>query len=170
MQLKKWELISVLAMIVAGVGSRFLPHAVDFTPLLGIAVFVGFMSRRNPLLLAVMLILLVASDFAIGFYSGISLVYLGYALAFGAGWLIRRRRVSNLLLSGLLSAILFFLASNLGVWLWSGMYVKTMAGLVECYAMALPFFPNLVVSTVATVAVAFGVFALTERVYAPARQ
>ena len=164
MQLKKWELISILAMIVAGIGSRFLPHAVDFTPILGLAVFVGYMSRRNPLLFAFMLLLLVASDFAIGFYRGISLVYLGYALAFGAGWLIRRRRVSGLLLSGLSSAIIFFLLSNFGVWLWSGMYLKTMTGLVDCYAMALPFFPNLVVSTVATVAVTFGVFALTERV------
>ncbi len=170
MELKRWELISVLGLILAGVASRFLPHAVNFTPILGLAIFVGHMSRRNPLLVAFMVVLLVVSDLAIGFYDGISLVYLSYALAFGFGYLIRRRGkkigAAPILVSGLSTAILFFFFSNLGVWLWSGMYEKSLTGIVQCYALALPFFPNVVISTLATVALTFGVFAATERLAA----
>ncbi len=166
MELKRWQLFSVLGLIVAGVVSRFLPHAANFTPILGLAIFVGHLSRRNPLLLAFMAILLVVSDLAIGFYDGISFVYVSYALAFGLGWLIQRRRAGSIFLSGLSTAVLFFFLSNLGVWFWSGMYEKSLAGIVQCYAMALPFFPSTVISTLGTLAITFGVFAISERVEA----
>jgi hypothetical protein len=161
--LQRWELVSALTLIVAGVASRFLPHPVNFSPVLGLAVFVGYLSRRNSFLLAFMLILMVISDLAIGFYEGISTVYLAYVFAFAAGALIRRRGVASLLLSGLSSAVVFFFFSNLGVWLWSGMYERSVTGLFQCFVMALPFFPNSVFSTLGTLVVTFGLFSLTER-------
>lgn len=161
--IQRWELFSALALIVAGVAARFLPHPVNFTPVLGLGIFVGHLSRRNSFLAAFMLILLVISDLALGFYEGISMVYLSYILAFTFGAMIRRRSVSSVLLSGISTSVLFFIFSNLGVWIWSGIYENSIAGLFQCYIMALPFFPNTVFSTVGTLAVTFGLFSLTER-------
>jgi len=161
--MQRWELFSALALIVAGVAARFLPHPVNFTPVLGLGIFVGHLSRRNSFLAAFMLILLVVSDLALGFYEGISMVYLSYLLAFTFGAMIRRRAVSNVLLSGISTSVLFFIFSNLGVWIWSGIYENSLSGLFQCYIMALPFFPNTVFSTVATVALTFGLFSVTER-------
>jgi hypothetical protein len=32
------------------------------------------------------------------------------------------------------------MVSNFAVWVFSGIYAKTLAGLVQCYVMAIPFF------------------------------
>ena len=47
------------------------------------------------------------------------------------------------MLAGSLGAsVIFFVLSNLGVWLSEQGYPLTMGGLVACYTMALPFFQN----------------------------
>ena len=38
------------------------------------------------------------------------------------------------------SAARFFLVSNFATWLFQNMYPKTLAGLVQCYTLAIPFF------------------------------
>ena len=45
------------------------------------------------------------------------------------------------------SALLFFILSNLGVWL-TGTYGYTLNGLVSCYILAIPFFYNTLLSTI----------------------
>jgi len=42
----------------------------------------------------------------------------------------------------LLASIQFFITSNLGVWLTSGMYSLDFAGLVQCFTAAIPFYRN----------------------------
>jgi len=49
---------------------------------------------------------------------------------------------------GLVSALVFYFYTNFGVWLISGMYQKTLAGLIKCYVMALPFLRLHAVSSV----------------------
>jgi len=43
---------------------------------------------------------------------------------------------------GIFSSIFFFLYTNFGWWLVSGMYPYTLDGLIQCYIMGLPFFKN----------------------------
>jgi hypothetical protein len=42
----------------------------------------------------------------------------------------------------LLSSVIFFIVSNFGVWLLY--YPQTLEGLIQCYALAIPFFFNTV--------------------------
>ena len=42
----------------------------------------------------------------------------------------------------LISSVFFYLYTNFGWWLMSGMYEHTLSGLVRCYYMAIPFFRN----------------------------
>jgi hypothetical protein len=48
--------------------------------------------------------------------------------------------VTGLVGCSLASSVLFFLVTNFGSWLWFNMYEHSMSGLIQCYAMAIPFF------------------------------
>ena len=54
----------------------------------------------------------------------------------------------NLFIYGVSSSLIFFIISNFGVWLSGGMYEKNIAGLINCYMMAIPFLKNTMISTV----------------------
>ena len=78
---------------------------------------------------------------------------------------LQANKVRSLLsMSGavLTSSLAFFVLSNLGVWA-SGYYPRTLAGLVECYVAAVPFFRNTLASDVLYSAVLFGGYALIAR-------
>ena len=57
----------------------------------------------------------------------------------------------------------FFLVSNYAVWVGSRMYPQTMAGLGACYAAAIPFYRNDLVSTCIVAGLAFGIPVLVRR-------
>ena len=66
----------------------------------------------------------------------------------------------------LAGSVLFFLVSNFGVWLTAQMvpgYPACTAGIVPCYAQALPFFQWTVLGTLFYSALLFGGFALLRR-------
>jgi len=66
-------------------------------------------------------------------------------------------------LAGVLaSATSFFVLSNFVVWM-GGLYTHTLAGLVACYAAALPFYRNDLVSTGVVAGVLFGLPAVVAR-------
>ncbi|PYY00187.1 MAG: hypothetical protein DMG63_06785 [Acidobacteria bacterium] len=54
--------------------------------------------------------------------------------------LVRRVEPLRVVGASLASAISFFLVSNFATWLFQNMYPKTLAGLVQCYTLAIPFF------------------------------
>jgi hypothetical protein len=78
-----------------------------------------------------------------GFYGSITFDYAAYAAVFWLGRSIRPSRMTITLASAVLSAAVFFLISNLGVWCMphNGQYLypRTLAGLVDCYTKGLPF-------------------------------
>ena len=83
-------------------------------------------------------------------------------LLLGSGFLARRRSALRLGGAVLTSSVAFFVLSNFGMWA-SGYYPRTLAGLVECYVAALPFFRNTLTSDVLYSAVLFGGYALIAR-------
>ena len=91
-------------------------------------------------------------------------IYGSVALIVLIGWAIRTR-ISVLPVAGaaLASSILFFLISNFGTWLLSGMYPLTVSGLAVCYVAAIPFFQNTVAGDLFFSGLLFGGFALLER-------
>ena len=75
------------------------------------------------------------------------------------GFFLRDRiKPITVLGAGLGTGIGFYLTSNFAVWAFGGIgYVKNLAGLLECYAKAIPFFRNGIISDVVFSAVFFSV-------------
>ena len=62
----------------------------------------------------------------------------------------------------LLSSLVFFIVTNFGVWV-MGWYPPTLAGLVNCYIMGLPFLRDFTVSTLLYSAVFFTAYEVIAR-------
>jgi hypothetical protein len=78
-----------------------------------------------------------------GFYGGqMFFVYGAFLLITFIGTLIKKANAVNVFLAAIGTGVLFFLISNLGVWILSTMYPHTGAGLIACYAAAIPFYRN----------------------------
>lgn len=63
----------------------------------------------------------------------------------------------------LISSVLFFVLTNVGVWATSGLYPRTMIGLVTCFTAALPFVRNTLAGDAIYATALFGGFALLEQ-------
>ena len=61
------------------------------------------------------------------------------------------------------SSFLFFISTNLGVWLTSSYYPKNIEGILACYTMALPFFGNTLAGTLLYSSIMFGGYELLKR-------
>jgi hypothetical protein len=92
------------------------------------------------------------------------IVYGCFALIVCIGLRLHRQRTPlRIAGSALLSSVLFFVITNFGVWAFGSLYPKTVAGLIVCYAAAVPFFQNTLVGDALYTAALFGGFALAER-------
>ena len=158
------RLLAILSAILAAAALRLVPHPPNFAPIGAMALVSGAQLGRRALAFAAPLGAMVLSDAVIGFHSGVPFVYASVALIVLLGWLALSR-VTLLRLAGaaIVSSILFFLITNFGTWLLSGMYPLTATGLSACYVAAIPFFQNTVAGDIFYTGVLFGGFALLER-------
>jgi len=133
-----------LWMIVVGALGRIVPHPPNVAPVGAIAVLAG---RTLPARAAVGLTLaaMAVSDLALAWIHGWPLagiatpfVYAGFAAQALCGRALRRRR-GGAIAAAVAGATIFFLLSNLGVWV-AGGYGPGAAGLAACFAAAIPFF------------------------------
>jgi hypothetical protein len=146
-------------VILGAVFSRLLPHPPNFTPIAAIALFGGvYLDRRAAFI--VPLAALLVSDYVLGFYRDIAWVYGSFVLIGLIGlWLRSHRSLVATAAATLTGSIVFFLVTNFGVWVSSQVtYPKTLAGLVECYVAAIPFFRNSVAGDLVYVALLFGAY------------
>jgi hypothetical protein len=81
------------------------------------------------------------SDLIIGFHDFIIYVYFSLMI------LIIISNSKNYIYMIFLGPLIFFIITNLGVWLSSTYYTKNIDGLIECFYMAIPFFKNTILST-----------------------
>ena len=159
------RIFTLLTAILAAAALRLVPHPPNFTPIGAMALFSGaYLGRRGAVALVAPLGALFLSDLVLGFYRGMPTVYFSVALIVIIGW-VALRRVSPIRVGGaaIASSVLFFVLTNFGMWLSSGFYPHTLAGLEACYIAAIPFFQNTVAGDLFYAAVLFGGFALLER-------
>ena len=159
------RILTLLTAILAAAALRLVPHPPNFTPIGAMALFSGaYLGRRGAVALVAPLGALFLSDLVLGFYRGMPTVYFSVALIVIIGWMALRR-VSPIRVGGaaIASSVLFFVLTNFGMWLSSGFYPRTLAGLEACYVAAIPFFQNTVAGDLFYAAVLFGGFALLER-------
>jgi hypothetical protein len=122
-------------------------HAWNFTPVIALALFSGvYLKKKQAIVLP--LLLLVVTDMILGFHETIFFTWGSIVLIAVIGlWIRKNKNFKRVLGGGIASAILFYVITNFGVWFMMNMYPKTLAGLVECYVAAIPYFRNTMVST-----------------------
>jgi hypothetical protein len=155
-------MLAYLFVIIAA-GLRFLPHPFHFTPVGAALLFFGAYRRKREMWIPVAV--LVASDlllnrfvYNIPLHADQLVVWAWYAGAIAIGMLLRKQLSAPRVAGASLSAsISFYLISNFAVWATYEMYPKTWQGLLACYAAAVPFFRNTVVSDLVFSAVLFSV-------------
>ncbi len=130
-----------LILIVLGVWSRWIPHIPNFTAIGASALLAGSLLGLGWLAVLVPLASLFVSDALLGFYPGLEFVYMAVLVnVLLGGVLFRGNSRSKWIALPVVGSLAFFLISNLGVWLSAGLYPRNFSGLLECYAMALPFY------------------------------
>jgi hypothetical protein len=144
-------------MILAAAASRLIPHPPNFSPIAALALFGGaqFADKRQAFLVPLAAMFL--SDLIIGLHSLIPVIYGSFALIVCLGfWVQRNQNLGRIGGAALLGALLFFVTTNFGVWLFASFYPKTGGGLLACYTEAIPFFWNTLTSDLIYTAILFG--------------
>lgn len=145
-QLKKQivnkNLLFVVGIIFVACLLRLVPHLPNFTPIGAIALFGGmYLDKKYAFVLP--LVALFLSDLVLGFHATMPFVYGSFILSGLLGmWVKRKRTGMRTVVAILASSVLFFVITNFGVWLVSGIYERSPRGLIEAFVMALPFFRN----------------------------
>ena len=140
----------IAGLIGFGMLSRLIPHPWNATPVMAIALLVP-------------LALVAGSDALLGWHAVIPFTWGAFVLTGMLGWWLRgHARPGRVLTAAVSGSCLFFVISNFGVWLMEGMYPHTAAGLIECYAAAVPFFRNGLLGDLVYTAVLFGAYTLAS--------
>ena len=129
----------VLSLLVLAVITRLLPHPPNVTPIAAIALFGGCNIKDKNLAFVLPLLCMFLTDLFLGFHIIMPFVYLSFMCISYIG--INSEKITNGTIFG--SSLLFFLLTNFGVWFFG--YPNTLAGLVSCYTLALPFFVNTII-------------------------
>jgi len=164
---KEWNVklrtVLLLAAIVAVILIRWIPHPWNMTPVMAVALFAGAKFRDKPWWgFGAVILAMVVSDLVLGWYSGMWFVY--GTLMLVAWWGTKMKKGALWTMgSAAVSAVVFFLLTNLGVWASFGMYDHTLAGLGQCYAVAIPFFRGTLFGNLIYSALLFGVWGLVEQ-------
>lgn len=137
----------VVLLILLGLVTRLIPHWPNFTALGAVALFGG--SQLTPKWLApfATFIILLLTDFVIGFYAGFSVVYLAFILMTIQG-MFMKKHTSNIVGHSVVASVVFFLITNFGSWMGSPMYPQNVSGLISAYYAGLPFMLPFMASTV----------------------
>jgi len=144
--------ILIIGFIALAVLSRLIPHPGNFTPLAAIALFGAayFKNKKWALIVPVLawwlsdllLNITIYSSYETSLLASYQLwSFLSIALIVVAGYfMLRKISIKNVVGSGFVAAVIFFLISNFGVWLSGTMYPMNVGGLFSCYVAGIPFF------------------------------
>lgn len=132
---------AILLIITLAVISRLMPHPPNVAPITALALFSGA-QLTGWKRFAIPLTTMVFSDIVLGLHSTIPYVYVSFIIITFIGSLIKEMDAQNIFTTTLCSSVIFFLITNLGVWISTDMYPKTIVGLRDAYVMGIPFFRN----------------------------
>ncbi len=171
--------VFLIAIIVIG---RLIPHLPNFTPVAAVALFAGYIFRSKILAFSVPIAGMLLTDFLFeGLYNSqvMLFVYVGIVLAVLISSMmkanIRMRFLPpkiekylsytfKLSMTALTASMSFFVISNFAVWLFSGMYLWNLAGLIQCYVLAIPFFHYALLGDLFYAAILFGGYELIRAI------
>lgn len=162
-------------IILVAILSRLLPHAgwFNFTAVGGALLYFG--ARRSWREMLAPLAVLMATDYllTVGIYHysfrwpDYVTTWAWYVMAMALGQILLHTRTTTLrVIAGVvLGPTSFFVISNYAVWI-GGLfspYPHTLSGLAACYAAAIPFYRNDLISTAIVAGAVFGIPVLVRR-------
>lgn len=166
----------IAAAVLLAAVIRLIPHPPNFAPITAMALFGAATLTNKRVAFLMPLLALFVSDVCIeilhriglmaswGIYSGMWVTYLAFLLITVMGFLLRHRRSAPTIAAAIFAgSVVFFVVTNLGVWVGSNLYPHTLEGLLTCYTAAFPFFPNTLLGDAVYSTVLFGGFAVAER-------
>ncbi|UYQ95095.1 hypothetical protein MKQ68_08300 [Chitinophaga horti] len=122
----------------------------NFTAIGASALFSGIVIKDKRLAYLVPLAAMLLSDLFFELFTSIQGFYgISMAVNYGAfilitwiGTQMKKVNTITVLLASIGTGLLYFLISNFGTWAFQDLYPKTGAGLIQCYAAAIPFYRN----------------------------
>ncbi|MDD2191379.1 MAG: hypothetical protein PHO12_02390 [Bacteroidales bacterium] len=170
----RFSIISIIIIIAAM--SRLIPHPANFAPIGAIALFgSAYYSKRYWMyvipIFSIWLSDLVLNNIVYGqyfehfvwFYGGSLFTYAAFAIIVLMGRFgLKNIKFQNVFFSTIGASIIFFIVSNFGVWVSSGLYPHTFLGLQTCYIAGIPFFNNTLIGDFVYTGLLFGVFELLQ--------
>jgi uncharacterized protein DUF6580 len=175
------RVLLLTSLIVAAALSRLAPHPQNVAPITAMTLFAAahLPSRRWSVVLplAAMLlsdvVLYATKDAAyrdVMFITTLWVYSAIVAIAAIGQWLRKRPSVGRITGTTISGSVVFFLMTNFGSWVaLTATYPRTIGGLMDCYAAALPFFRNTILGDVVYSGILFGGLALVERAVPLAR-
>jgi len=163
---KTLEIILVISLIILGSSLRLLPHYYNATPVAAMALFSGFYLRRKFTFLIPIATMLI-SDYFLGFYDWklMASVYVSFILVGLLGIALKKyKKTYTLVIGSFVGSMIFFMITNLAVWLFTNWYPRTLEGIANCYLMALPFLKSTLLGDIFYVIVFFGSYALAKAI------
>lgn len=166
----KGKTLLFIGLILAAISTRFIPHYPNFTAMGAAALFGGVVFKDNVKAFLVPLVALFLSDLVLNnvvyaefnegftlFTQGFYWIYAAFILTvllgrYGANGF----KILPLAVTGVASALLFYIITNFGAWLGNPLYPQNFSGLMTSYAAGLPFLANQVAGTFMYGAIMFG--------------
>ncbi|MCC5921191.1 MAG: hypothetical protein LAT68_09330 [Cyclobacteriaceae bacterium] len=167
--------VLIILILLAAI-SRLIPHPANFAPIGALGLFGAAYFKQKHLAIIIPLISLFISDVIINntvyaaYFDGFKLMYAGWYWTYGAlvlctliGFIsLKKVKVTNVLFSAVVTAVVFFVVSNFGVWMGGSLYPKNAAGLLACYVAAIPFLKGTLLGNLFYSTVLFGGFELMK--------
>ncbi len=156
MQTKSDRYAVAFLWIVFGILGRIIPHPPNLNPMTSVALFGGAQLGRGRAFVVTLLTLMV-SDILIAWAGGHEIfglwslfTYTGFAAIILAGRFLRTVPTAGRTLGFLTgSSVFFWVWTNFGMWLTSGVYALNSAGLLACFVAAIPFLGNALIGDLA---------------------
>ena len=126
----------LISFVVVAVIIRFLPHPPNVAPITAVALFAGTFFNKKHWAFLMPLLAMVITDMFLGFSTITPIVYFSFLAITAVGILFKKMNIGTVLLS----SFVFFVFTNLGVWVLH--YPLTPEGLITCFTLAIPFFIN----------------------------
>lgn len=155
--MNKSKILIALILIIVGVVGRFVLVSYAGIPNLEIITVLALIAGiylGGVYAVAIPLSIIFLSDLVIGNNYIFIFTWTAFAMIGVFGFLSKNKilnkksdlatshRFKNSVILALLSSVFFYLYTNFGWWLMSGMYEYSLSGLIRCYWMAIPFFRN----------------------------
>lgn len=129
--------------------SKIVNHPPNFTPLLSLIIISTLIVRNKIILVLNIFLSMIASDFIIGFYGGISISYLVLIfIVFTADKIFRNINLIKIVYLGLYASILFYLATTPLHFIFDSSNVLSFESLIHYYRDGFYFFLNTLSSTI----------------------